>query len=83
MPEIVVVDVPTGVLLGFAFAALSGSRWEGRRKRQGNHESIKDCASLPMSMPTSISISGAVGSRIHVRTGVNLQSSTPPSRNSR
>jgi hypothetical protein len=34
MPEIVVVDVPTGVLLGFAFAALSGSRWEGRRNRE-------------------------------------------------
>lgn len=27
MPEVVVVDVPPGVLLGFAFAALSGLRW--------------------------------------------------------
>lgn len=34
MPEIVVVDVPAGVLLGFAFAALSGLRWEGRRNKQ-------------------------------------------------
>jgi hypothetical protein len=34
MPEIVVVDVPTGVLLGFAFAALSVERWEGRRDKQ-------------------------------------------------